>query len=282
MTINTKDIEPSLRPYLPLFLQLITESPVQSGDTLIPYEDVVAALESDTISVGTRLGLESNASFSCGPFSNTVSLMLQVEMNKYETGVKWIVDLLQNTVFATDRIEIVSSKMANSVAQAKRKHDTVVQNISKAMYYNADTNVQANSLLRQFAFLNNFTEKKFQEDLNQLRRSLIVAKNMAVHIAADWDKLSSMGIDLLAPWGSLLREDDAPVCENLTVIPDWKLMNSATDVQGTVVGLGGNESAFLYHTVPCINSFDDPDLPVLMLFLQYLTQLEVSFIEFLN
>lgn len=44
--------------------------------------------------------------------------------------------------------------------------------------------------------------------------------------------------------------------------------------QGTVVGLGCIESAFLYHAVPCIDNFSDPDLPVLMLFLQYLTQLE--------
>lgn len=43
---------------------------------------------------------------------------------------------------------------------------------------------------------------------------------------------------------------------------------------GTVVGLGCIESAFLYHAAPCIDNFSDPDLPALMLFLQYLTQLE--------
>lgn len=48
----------------------------------------------------------------------------------------------------------------------------------------------------------------------------------------------------------------------------------ATDSQGTVVGLGCIESAFLYHSCPCIKSFSDPDLAPILLFLQYLTQLE--------
>lgn len=48
----------------------------------------------------------------------------------------------------------------------------------------------------------------------------------------------------------------------------------SSDPQGTVVGLGCIESAFLYHAAPSISSFSDPDLPALMLFLQYLTQLE--------
>lgn len=43
---------------------------------------------------------------------------------------------------------------------------------------------------------------------------------------------------------------------------------------GTVVGLGCTESAYLYHTVSSITSFEDPNLPALLLFLQYLTQLE--------
>lgn len=44
--------------------------------------------------------------------------------------------------------------------------------------------------------------------------------------------------------------------------------------QGTIVGMGCIESCFLYHASPSLNSFADPDLPALMLFLQYLTQLE--------
>lgn len=90
VTLNTHSVPKELRPYLLMLLDLIIESPIRHGDTVIPYEEVVTALEKDTIAMGTRLGLESNSVFSCGPFSHTASLMIQVETKKYEKGVNWI------------------------------------------------------------------------------------------------------------------------------------------------------------------------------------------------
>lgn len=43
---------------------------------------------------------------------------------------------------------------------------------------------------------------------------------------------------------------------------------------GVIVGLGSVESAFLFRTCQAITDFNDPDLVPLLLFLQYLTQLE--------
>lgn len=52
-------------------------------------------------------------------------------------------------------------------------------------------------------------------------------------------------------------------------------MSPLTNIRnGTVVGLGCIDSAFLYHAAPSLKSFSDPALPDLLLFLQYLTQLE--------
>lgn len=46
------------------------------------------------------------------------------------------------------------------------------------------------------------------------------------------------------------------------------------DFNGVVVGLGSVESAFLYQSSNAIKDFNDADLAPLLLFLQYLTQLE--------
>jgi hypothetical protein len=54
------------------------ELPVKRGDTLVPYEDVVAQLETDTVTTSTHIGLEASSRFQCGPYSHTASLMLQV------------------------------------------------------------------------------------------------------------------------------------------------------------------------------------------------------------
>lgn len=78
MTLNTGSLDTRLRPYLLLLLTLILESPIRRDDQLIPYEEVVAALEKDTISTGSSLGVQPNSSFNCEPFSNTAVIMLQV------------------------------------------------------------------------------------------------------------------------------------------------------------------------------------------------------------
>lgn len=46
-----------------------------------------------------------------------------------------------------------------------------------------------------------------------------------------------------------------------------------------VVGVGAVKSAFYCQTVPAVRDFMDKDLAPLLVFLQYLTQLEVSVFE---
>lgn len=68
-----------LRPYLPLFLDLLMESPVLRNNVLIPYEEVVSGLEKDTVATDYKIGLEHYSRFSCGPFSNVVTIAMQVK-----------------------------------------------------------------------------------------------------------------------------------------------------------------------------------------------------------
>lgn len=141
VTMNTESVEPELRPYLLLLMELLTESPIRRGDELIPYEAVVAALEADTIATEAQLGIETRNRFSLGPFSNSAILSMQVVRSKYETGINWIADLLQKTEFTTERVKVCASKMVNDVAQAKREGNSIVRDLLKAMYYEKGKNL---------------------------------------------------------------------------------------------------------------------------------------------
>ena len=44
--------------------------------------------------------------------------------------------------------------------------------------------------------------------------------------------------------------------------------------KGVIAGVGSVESSFLVQTTPCPVGFNDPDLPAIMVYIQYLTQLE--------
>lgn len=64
----------------------------------------------------------------------------------------------------------------------------------------------------------------------------------------------------------------------LHVVPDYELVNPLSEINlnGCVTGLGCIESAFLLQCSRGINDYQHPDLPPLLVCLQYLTQLEVK------
>jgi hypothetical protein len=78
--MDTVAVPVGLRPYLPLLLETLLELPVKRGDVLVPYEEVVAQLETDTITTSTGIGVEAVSRFQCGAYSCTAILMLQVVM----------------------------------------------------------------------------------------------------------------------------------------------------------------------------------------------------------
>lgn len=47
-------------------------------------------------------------------------------------------------------------------------------------------------------------------------------------------------------------------------------------VQSQIVGVAGVESNFLALMTPCVSSYSHPDLPAIMVFMEYLKALEVS------
>ena len=215
--INTKTLPLELRPYLLLFLELITESPIRrpEDNVLIPHEEVVAALESDTVSLRTSLGLESTKQFSCGSYSHTAVLMISVDYNKYVRGIQWIVDLLQNTEFTVDRIRVCGAKISNAVSQAKRNGNAVTHDLLKAMFYAPETNVRSCSLIHQHRFLNSLLEKLDNEehaktiinDLNRLRAELVTPNRLSLYVAANWEKtVKANTSDLIEPWSKIFKD----------------------------------------------------------------------------
>lgn len=135
--------------------------------------------------------------------------------------------------------------------------------------------VQQKFLSKILADLESNTDKT-SATLTSIRDKLTIPSNMKVHMAADWSRLPEKSI--VQPWLEHLPK----LCKfevAMNVVPDWMFIEPNRKVdgkQGAVVGMGSVESSFLLQAVPSINDFSHEDLPSVMLFLQYLTQLEGS------
>lgn len=287
ISMNSAGLDHALRPYLLLFMELLLESPVQRDGKLIPYEEVVSALERDTICTGSGVGLDSKSSFKCGPFSHVAMVTMQIEPKKYETVAHWLIDLLHSTVFTAERVRVVASKMHNGIAQVKRKGNLMAADILKAIFYSQESNVRISTIMKQQKFLAALLKNledpdqltTVLSDLNTIRNFLTKRENLSLHIATNISDHTKESVNLSKIWGKICQAEDINIKKELRVIPDWKEINYRgfglnDGVNGTVIGMGSVESAFLFHAVEAINDFLSPDLPALMLYLQYLTQLE--------
>ncbi|KAG8228414.1 hypothetical protein J437_LFUL003887 [Ladona fulva] len=324
--LDTSGIKPEMRLYLPLLLEMLLESPMEftagqggkwakgavdigDGKILVGHEEVVARLEAETVSVATHLGIEKMARFSCGPFSHTAGLSLQVEPSKYSRGVEWARDILLATKPNAERLRTIAAKMVNDVAQARRKGDKLASALIRGACYSRDSNFHASGLMRQHKFLlqlltrlNRSASNEHSSDpstsplkfatreeaetavlaeLEAVREALICPSRLAVHLAAHVNALSDLGVNIIEPWTKFMNVESPCIEKKLKVTPDWTLMhewvrggNPDVTCPGYVLGLGSVESGFFNQCTHSINDYSHPDLPALLLFIQYLTQLE--------
>lgn len=75
--MDTSSINREYIKYIPLLLEVITESPIRKGDDLIPHEEVVALLEADIKAIYANIGLCGKRFYS-GVYSHSVNLMFEV------------------------------------------------------------------------------------------------------------------------------------------------------------------------------------------------------------
>jgi Zn-dependent M16 (insulinase) family peptidase len=131
--------------------------------------------------------------------------------------------------------------------------------------------------------------KSYLDQLNQLRDEITKPENLSLLVAANFDAIENAD----EPWKNFLPSKLEPsskpfVFNNWSIKSGWNLLNRlhvtadcelisgcASD-RGCIVGLGCVESSFLKHCCPGLQGYKHEDLPALMVFAQYLTQLEVK------
>jgi len=304
--VNTEGLEPKLRFYLPLYLNLIFETCLSrdDGKTIIPHTQVIADLSRDTVYYGGYMGFEGG-SFGPGEFSDLAVISLKVDENKFGVGVNWLKDVIFHAHFTEERVKTVATKLLNEVPTAKRSGSQVLRVLVRNQNFNQRTTHWSSSLMRQHNFLKNLltdleSEKSQQvlEDLAKLKRAIAHDHDLILHVAADARRLSKIlpAEDLpltkhfIDSWprnsasssaNGHCRAKDALDCSGLkTVTPTNKCLvefiNSLDpkSMNHLVIGVGSVESAYLISATPAMTKHDHEDLPALMVLIQYLTQLE--------
>ncbi|XP_029633499.1 uncharacterized protein C05D11.1 [Octopus sinensis] len=280
--LDTVNIPKELRYFLPLYLETLFESPILRNGELVSHKTIVAELQSDTLENHASLGIDGSK-FFCGSFSQALMISLKVEREKYHKGVQWLKELLYKVQFTKDRLKIGATKIVNDVPMLKRRGPAVVRTVLYSLLYNRDSNISVTSMLRQSKFL---TDVLAQLDTNpdgviekmeKLRSVLTKGDNLCIHMTANL-KLLKLDVPPEQPWKTFIPDS----CEQCTDKSRPFLRRTSEYIQPleaipnphVIIGIGSEESAYLYLTVPVQISYDNPDLAILMVLLQYLTLCE--------
>lgn len=278
-SMNTSALPDELRKFLPLFLDLLVNSPVQTEDELLSYEAVVAALDHDLLDCGPNMGLQ----YRSGTFSNFLTINMQVEVEKLDKAVRWLSLLLFHSVFTKDRVQVLATRLLGFMATVKKNGYEMVREISKALYYTNSSNVGQTSVLNQQNFLTELVEglkddescAKIIDDLNQIRQHLI--PSLALHVALNPQKVEHLNTSLI-PLVEKIQQQAEPNFNRFSVTFESQLFendgNLPEEFTGAVVGMGTVESSFLSISSPGVADFNDDDLPAVLLHIKYLSQCE--------
>ncbi|VVC45099.1 Peptidase M16, C-terminal,Metalloenzyme, LuxS/M16 peptidase-like,Peptidase M16, N-terminal [Cinara cedri] len=283
--INTKYLPTNLRLYLPLMVEIFMESTVvyESG-VRIHYTDIIAELEKDIITWYSEVGSLSPTRFLCGTFSSIISLFFQLEPSKYDIGIKWLNNFLYKTEFTREKLTISILKIINEVASYRRDGNHMLKDILRNMIYKNTSNHYACSTLRQYNFLTYLqkqieTDEGFNEilqDLNTVKKMFIEPNNIKMHLAADIDNLCKIKPDAPSLLTKLFPADVKRTKKSFETIFDdaYILPLHHCSIRACAVGMGAIESSYFTQVTESINDFNHPDMPALLVFLQYFTQLE--------
>ena len=150
--LDTERIPVDLKPLLPLFQELLFESPMQIDGKSLSSKEVVTALENDFVHYDSNQGISSSR-FSVGAFSQFLCVLLKVDAANYEVGVKWLYHLLHSVEFTVERLTVALKRMLASIPELKNDGSAMTKAAMATLNFDESSVSYAVNFMRQQARL---------------------------------------------------------------------------------------------------------------------------------
>ena len=271
LIICTSSIPVSLRPMLLVYMENFFNSPVLRDGKRVEFEDVVKALERDTVDYKIR-----SASVLGNP--EVLSISMGVEAEKYEVAIQWVKDLLWNGIFDLERIGSTTSRLLSDVPEEKRSGDGMVYSTALMIHESPESISKARDTLVKGPFLKR-TKQLLQSDpdtvlgqLEEIKKALCQPSDYRVLVIANVEKLDKP----VSSWDILTKgQDHSKPLSPLDARYD-RLTDAGTNPGNLsyIIPLPPIDSSFALSVAKGPIEHRDPRVPVLMVAVAYLDAVE--------
>ena len=271
LILSTESLPLELRPMLSIYLEAFFSLPVKRDGKTIDFEQIVVELERDTVGYAID---------SAGGLGNVKCLRIsfQVEVGKYQIAIKWLRELMWNSVFDAERVSAINARLLADVPDSKRSGDDMLTATHLMTHLAPESISRARCTLVKALYLKR-TKSLLKRDpdailgkLEALRTHLCTFSNFRVLVVADLEKLK----EPVSSWNSFLEGVDTS--KDLNPLGGrLHRLSEAGQHPGKVayiVPMATIDSSFLSVNARGLSSLADPKLPALMVALSYLNAVE--------
>lgn len=271
MVLGTDVVPVALRPLLAVYMELFFTTPIEQEGKKIGFEQTIMELERDTVAYGMQSGqvIEN---------PETIAIRLSVEVEKYQTAIRWLRDLIFSSLFDAERVRSTTKRLLAEVPDEKRggedmcyamelMTDTAPSSISRA----CNTLVAA-VYLKQVALLLRRNPGVILDKLASIRTALFQPSNWRVLVVGNVERLEQP----VASWDILIRALD-----NSQPLRPLDSQLSRLSAQGTSPGstayitpIPSIDSSYALAVSNGPTSHHDPAFPALMILTALFNSLE--------
>ena len=277
----------SFLPLYHIFNELFS-MPMMEDGKLIPFEEVVARLKSDTVDYQISLGMQGNA-------PDLIDFKIRCKTDKYEDAVKWIKRALFDIVFDESRVSVLLENYLNSIVEVKREGDIMLNSLcSRTLYQERSVKKSVDPL---------FVEDKLEEILDLIedgqykKKVLPKLESFRTHLITNLNKfqiivfgdIEKVGSKLFKPWFELIdavqSRNTATSTTTISAPSIPRTLDAITDLcaspsnKAFIITTPASESSYMnvITSIPFDMNYDHPDYAVVSLASEYLQCVEGPF-----
>jgi Zn-dependent M16 (insulinase) family peptidase len=190
VALGTAPVPTELKPLLGVYLSNFFATPIVKDGKRMEFEEVITALEKETIEYSLDRGTEIGN-------SEMVFVHFVAEAEKFEVCVKWLATMLVDSVFDTTRLIATVKSMLADVPAEKRDGDSMAFSVDRMIHYDAASSVRATNTLVKGPYLKRILKllktdpEQVIQKLESLRKHLLTFSNFRILAIADLTKLSN-------------------------------------------------------------------------------------------
>lgn len=275
----------SLLPYYHVLDEMFS-MPMKGVDgRLIPYEDVISKLQSETIDAEVSLGLQATA-------PDFINFRIRCKAENYAKAVEWIKHCLFDMVFDESRVRVLLDNYLTSIVEVKREGDLMLESLTGTHLY-TERSVKKSvdplfveSKLEQI--LDDIDDGKYEKKILpklELLRSQLRAAFSKHHILILAD-VTKIGPDIYHPWKNFAQAlGSASQSQVVAIPPSPRLLDAASSLcrapgeKAFIITTPASESSYMniVTSIPFNLDYHHPDYPAVSLAAEYLQSVEGPF-----